>query len=277
MSLKFLSAGKALPSTGLNSMRGWRTMSHATGVVRRLQMLEDDTCQNVTECRGSAKKAVSGTLKNAVDLQPGGWLRESTGTSSRSEAEQILIRRLAETGGRGTTTRGRDLYTLKKPRMRYLTEIAHKSSADTCAMHLDKLFPFIGKLPVAQVHDGTLHRSSSMSGSEGWHQSRSTIAIGVVAAVLNRAARVWRDRGWQSLAPAGTGKAEPAVHEGTTGKALPAVVGGAGQVVPGPATASGGRGAVCGEHGLPGAGGLPAPLGLGSGRAGYGDFGLHLA
>jgi hypothetical protein len=30
--------------------------------------LEDDTCQNVTECRGSAKKAASGTLKSAVDL-----------------------------------------------------------------------------------------------------------------------------------------------------------------------------------------------------------------
>jgi hypothetical protein len=32
--------------------------------------LEDDTCQNVTECRGSAKKAGSGTLKSAADLQP---------------------------------------------------------------------------------------------------------------------------------------------------------------------------------------------------------------
>ena len=30
--------------------------------------LEDDTCQNVTECRGSAKKAGSGTLKNAADM-----------------------------------------------------------------------------------------------------------------------------------------------------------------------------------------------------------------
>ena len=30
--------------------------------------LEDDTCQNVTECRGSAKKAGSGTSKSAADL-----------------------------------------------------------------------------------------------------------------------------------------------------------------------------------------------------------------
>jgi hypothetical protein len=33
---------------------------------------EDDTCQNVTECRGSAKKAVSGTSKSAADLRPEG-------------------------------------------------------------------------------------------------------------------------------------------------------------------------------------------------------------
>jgi len=33
--------------------------------------LEDDTCQNVTECRGSAKKAASGTLKSAADLHQG--------------------------------------------------------------------------------------------------------------------------------------------------------------------------------------------------------------
>jgi hypothetical protein len=31
--------------------------------------LEDDTCQNVTECRGSAKKAASGTLKSAANMQ----------------------------------------------------------------------------------------------------------------------------------------------------------------------------------------------------------------
>jgi hypothetical protein len=31
-------------------------------------ILEDDTCQNVTECRGSAKKAESGTLKSAAAL-----------------------------------------------------------------------------------------------------------------------------------------------------------------------------------------------------------------
>ena len=36
----------------------------------KAQKPEDDTCQNVTECRGSAKKVGTGTLKSAVDLHP---------------------------------------------------------------------------------------------------------------------------------------------------------------------------------------------------------------
>ena len=32
-------------------------------------ILEDDTCQNAIECRGSAKKVDFGTLKSAVDMQ----------------------------------------------------------------------------------------------------------------------------------------------------------------------------------------------------------------
>jgi hypothetical protein len=35
----------------------------------RAQKPEDDTCRNVTECRDSAKKAVSGTLKSAATLR----------------------------------------------------------------------------------------------------------------------------------------------------------------------------------------------------------------
>ena len=52
--------------------------------------LEDDTCQNVTECRGSAKKAGSGKLKNAVDMHQEGGSEKARGLSSRIEAEQYL-------------------------------------------------------------------------------------------------------------------------------------------------------------------------------------------
>ncbi len=135
---------------------------------------------------------------------PGRWIRESTGLSSRIEAEQYLIRRLAEYE---EEARRRDdvIFTFEEAACRYLEEIAHKSSADTIAMHLDQLFPFIGKLPIAQVHDGTIR--SFIEHENKRHLSPKTInnTLGVVSTVLNRAARVWRDedgRPWLTQAPA---------------------------------------------------------------------------
>jgi len=134
----------------------------------------------------------------------GGWLRESTGTSSRIEAEQILIRRLAELEEKAR--RHEDvIYTFEEAALRYLTEIAHKSSADTFAMHLDNLFPFIGRLPVAHVHDGTILPFVEHERQRGLAPKSINNALGIVATVLNRAARVWRDndgRPWLTQAPA---------------------------------------------------------------------------
>lgn len=76
-----------------------------------------------------------------------GWLRESKETVSRIEAEKILIRRLAElveTANRQAEA----IYPFEEGAMRYLEEIASKPSADTMAMHLDQLFPFIGIIPL---------------------------------------------------------------------------------------------------------------------------------
>ena len=46
---------------------------------------EDEKCQNVTECRGSAKKAGSGKLKNAVDLH-------QEGGSEKAQAYLLALR-----------------------------------------------------------------------------------------------------------------------------------------------------------------------------------------
>jgi integrase len=133
----------------------------------------------------------------------GGWLRESTGKTSRAEAEQVLIRRLAELEEEARReTQG--VYTFEEAAMRYLEDIAHKSSAETAAMHLDQLFPTIGLLPLEQVHDGTL--KAFVDGEKARDMAPKTInnAIGVVSAVLNRAARVWRTEAgmpWLRQAP----------------------------------------------------------------------------
>jgi integrase len=121
----------------------------------------------------------------------GGWLRESTGTSSRTEAEQILIRRLAETEEEARR-QAEAIFTFEEAAMQYLEEIADKPSADTMAMHLDQLFPFIGQNPLEQVHDGTLKAFVDHETGRGKAPKSVNNAIGVVSAVLNRAARVWR-------------------------------------------------------------------------------------
>ena len=46
--------------------------------------LEDDTCQNVTECRGSAKKVDFGTLKSAVDMH-------KEGGSAKAQAHLLAL------------------------------------------------------------------------------------------------------------------------------------------------------------------------------------------
>jgi integrase len=133
----------------------------------------------------------------------GGWLRESTSTSSRTEAEKILICRLAELE-EDDRRRQVGIFTFEEAALRYIEEIAHKSSASTMAMHLDQLFPFIGALPIAQVHDGSLRPFVEHQQQRGMAPKSINNALGVVSTVLNRAARVWRDdegRPWLTQAP----------------------------------------------------------------------------
>ena len=133
-----------------------------------------------------------------------GWLRECTGTSSRAKAEQTLIRRLAELEEEATR-RHAAIFTFREAALRYLGEIAEQPSADTIAMHLDQLFPFVGTLPVAHVHDGTIQPFIEHEQARGLAPKSINNALGVVSTVLNRAASVWRDehgRPWLSQAPA---------------------------------------------------------------------------
>jgi hypothetical protein len=76
-----------------------------------------------------------------------GWLRESTSASSRAEAEEYLIRRLAELR-EASERKAHSVFTFEEAAMRYIEEIAHKSSADKAAFHLDQLLPFILKSSV---------------------------------------------------------------------------------------------------------------------------------
>ncbi len=88
--------------------------------------------------------------------------------------------------------------------MRYIEDIAHKSSADKAAFHLDQLLPFIGSLALPQIHDGTLKAFIDHESGRGMAPKTVNNAIAVVSAVLNRAARVWRSEAgvpWLAQAP----------------------------------------------------------------------------
>jgi integrase len=97
------------------------------------------------------------------------------------------------------------VFTFEEAGLRYLEEIAAKPSAETVAMHLDQLFPFIGNTALAQVHDGTLKPFIDHESKRGMSPKSINNALGVVSSVVNRAARVWRDeegRPWLMQAPA---------------------------------------------------------------------------
>ena len=134
---------------------------------------------------------------------PGGWLRESTGATRRAEAEQVLIRRLAEVAQAAQRVE-EGVHTFEEAGLQYLSEVAGKPSADVIAMHLDALFPFLGNLALDQVHDGTLRPFVDHETKRGLAPKSINNAIAVVSAVLNLAARVWRDekgRPWLRQAP----------------------------------------------------------------------------
>jgi len=133
----------------------------------------------------------------------GGWLRESTGTSSRAEAEDVLIRRLAELKDIAERKAQR-VFTFEEAALRYLEDIAHKPSAGTAAFHIDQVLPFIGDKVLAQVHDGTVKPFIDHELARGTAPKSINNALAVVSAVLNRAARRWRaDDGtpWLTQAP----------------------------------------------------------------------------
>ena len=143
-------------------------------------------------------------IEKRCQYAQGGWIRESTGTSSRIEAEKILIRRLAEVE-EDARRHEAAIFTFEEAALRYVEEIAHKSSANTIAVILDRLFPYIGNLPIAHVHDGTIRPFIEYERERGIAPKTINNVLGVVSTVLNRAARVWRDgdgNPWLTQAPA---------------------------------------------------------------------------
>lgn len=134
---------------------------------------------------------------------PGGWLRESTGKTRRVEAEQVLIQRLAEFHRQAERSE-HGVHMFEEAALRYIEDLVDKPSVDDLALHVDALLPFVGHLRLDQIHSGTLKPFVDHELARALAPKSINNVLGVVSAILNRAARVWRDeqgRPWLIQAP----------------------------------------------------------------------------
>ncbi|MAZ40471.1 MAG: integrase [Marinobacter sp.] len=150
---------------------------------------------------------------NGLRLRGGTWhiekringrrIRESTGTSDRVEAEQYLVRRLEE-------IRQASVYGVRPSRiwreaaLRYAREFAHKRSIKRDVQDLKSLDPHIGKLPLSQVHSGTLQKFIDARRKEGVKAGTVNRSLAVARRILRLCAELWRDEygmTWLETAP----------------------------------------------------------------------------
>ena len=94
--------------------------------------------------------------------------------------------------------------TFDRAAAHYITEHEDKLSIETEVFLLETVMPFIGQLPIDQVHDGTLKPYVEHRKAQGRKAKTINLALGVVRRILNLAARKWRDaegRPWLRQAP----------------------------------------------------------------------------
>ena len=119
-------------------------------------------------------------------------IHESTGTGYLEEAELVLARRIEEI--RQVKKFGaRPVRTFREAVTKFLEENTHLSSIGDYAMHLKQLDPFIGDLPIEQVHAGTLQPFIATRRMLKKKSKGINYALAVVRRILNLAARLWRD------------------------------------------------------------------------------------
>lgn len=124
------------------------------------------------------------------------------GQVSQEDAERWLAAEIASRG-EAQQRRSDDRALFADCAARYLIESKQKRSAEVIAWHIKLLLPYIGELPINQIHDGTLvafkaDRLAGLPVEDGGKPrpvSPTTVnrTLEVVRTILNRAARAWRN------------------------------------------------------------------------------------
>lgn len=122
----------------------------------------------------------------------GRTIHESTGTSDLEAAELILAHRIEEV--RQAAIFGvRPRRTFREAATRFLEDNVHLASIGDYALHLKQLDPYVGDLPLENVHLGTLQPFIDARRAKGIKTKSINLALAVVRRVLNLASRLWRD------------------------------------------------------------------------------------
>jgi len=83
--------------------------------------------------------------------------------------------------------------TFDEAAAKYLLDHQEKVSLPQDIYLLERLVPFIGKLTLDQIHDGTLASFIKDRKSRGLSHKTINLGLGIVRRILNLAARSWRD------------------------------------------------------------------------------------
>ena len=122
---------------------------------------------------------------------------------SHQEAENWLIRQL-EMLRQSHLFGVRRNWTFNEAAAKYLLDHPEKVSLKTDIFLLESIMPYIGKLTLDQIHDGTLAPYIKKRKSDGRANKTINLGLGLVRRILNLASRSWRDetgKTWLDMSP----------------------------------------------------------------------------
>lgn len=138
---------------------------------------------------GLQKKGIIWHIDKVVN---GVRIAESTGSSQLDEAEKYLGMRIQEV--RSAVIYGqRPDHTFSEAAARYLKENMNKKSIGDDASRIKGLLPFIGDIPLASIHDGTMQPYIDHLRENGRKSKTVNNGLEFVRRVLKKAAGKWRD------------------------------------------------------------------------------------
>ncbi len=133
----------------------------------------------------------------------GQLVRRSTGETELELAERYLAQ-LTEKMRKVVIYGERVGHTFNEASARFVEEYAHKKSIKRDIVTLKAAMPYIGDLPLAQVHSGSIDKFINDRKNRGVTAGTLNRDIAIIRRVLSLSARLWRDdkgRPWLNIVP----------------------------------------------------------------------------